>query len=161
MRTSTSRLSCPHLNGLLQFRTFGDPGRAESDIYDWIHPNPLGQSHMALAWFAALRPLPEKHLGQRMSTPPIEEWPSFNTADPTLSFDQGGQGGEMHEGRGRVKEGSTSFIRGSFMLASMKAPPEEPLFPLRSSALRCCRCNPLGHADHASERSLVRGLSSR
>jgi len=33
-----------------------DPRRAESDTYDWIHPNPRGQSRMALAWFAALRP---------------------------------------------------------------------------------------------------------
>ena len=33
-----------------------DPNRKESDTYDWIHPNPRGQSHMALAWFAALRP---------------------------------------------------------------------------------------------------------
>ena len=33
-----------------------DPSRKEADTYDWIHPNPRGQSHMALAWFAALRP---------------------------------------------------------------------------------------------------------
>jgi len=33
-----------------------DPGRKESDTYDWVHPNPRGQSRMALAWFAALRP---------------------------------------------------------------------------------------------------------
>ena len=33
-----------------------DPRRAEAETYDWIHPNPRGQSHMALAWFAVLRP---------------------------------------------------------------------------------------------------------
>ena len=33
-----------------------DPNRKESDTYDWVHPNPRGQSHMALTWFAALRP---------------------------------------------------------------------------------------------------------
>ena len=33
-----------------------DPSRNETDTYDWIHPNPRGQSRMALAWFAALRP---------------------------------------------------------------------------------------------------------
>ena len=33
-----------------------DPRREETDTYDWIHPNRRGQSRMALAWFAALRP---------------------------------------------------------------------------------------------------------
>ena len=33
-----------------------DPSRDETDTYDWIHPNPRGQSRMARAWFAALRP---------------------------------------------------------------------------------------------------------
>ena len=33
-----------------------DPKREEADTYDGIHPNRRGQSRMALAWFAALRP---------------------------------------------------------------------------------------------------------
>ena len=33
-----------------------DPRRAEANTYDWIHPNPRGQTRMALAWFSALRP---------------------------------------------------------------------------------------------------------
>lgn len=33
-----------------------DPRRVGTDTWDWIHPNPRGQSQMALTWFAALRP---------------------------------------------------------------------------------------------------------
>ncbi len=33
-----------------------EPGREDSDTFDWAHPNPRGQRKMAEQWFAALQP---------------------------------------------------------------------------------------------------------
>jgi acyl-CoA thioesterase-1 len=44
---------------------FENPNHAESDTFDWAHPNARGQKKMAACWFAAMKPYLDKLLGRK------------------------------------------------------------------------------------------------